>query len=96
MRGGDGGIGEEDVLELIVAGRKNGSTLVDLRGIEEIEHGEMLNGENPVHALNAEAALAIQEVGYVSLLESCLLSQPETGEIAFLDALPKCIPQIFL
>jgi len=91
MSSGDGGAGEEDVLELVVAGRKNGSALVYLGGIEQIENGEMLNGENPVHTLNAEAALTIQEVRNVSLFEASLLSQAETCKIALLDALPKCV-----
>src|ERR1700733_15114541 len=83
-------------MKLIVAGRKNGSTLVYFGGIEQIENGEMLNGENAVHTFNAEAALTIEEVGNVSLLEASLLSQTETGKIAFLDTLPKCVAQIFL
>ena len=96
MSGGDGGFGEEDVLKLVVARRKNGSALVYFGGIEEIENGQMLNCENPVHAFNAEAALTVQEVRNVSLFEASLLGQAEAGEVAFLDPLPKCIAQIFL
>ena len=66
---------------------------------EQLNHlisRQMLNGENAVHTFNAEAALTIEEVGNVSLLEASLLSQTETGKIAFLDTLPKCVAQIFL
>jgi hypothetical protein len=56
----------------------------------------MLDGQNPVHALKAQAALAIQEVGDVSLLESGLLCQPEPGQIAFVDALPKSFAEVVL
>ena len=96
MGGGHGSVGEEDVLKLVVAGRQNGSALVDLGGIEQVEDGKMLDGEDPVHAFEAEAALTIQEVGDVSLFKTRLLRQAEAGEVAFLDALPKSIPQIVL
>jgi sorbitol-specific phosphotransferase system component IIA len=56
----------------------------------------VLDGEDPVHTLEAQAALAIQEVGDVSLLESGLLSQPEPGQIALVDALPKSFAEVVL
>jgi hypothetical protein len=56
----------------------------------------MLNGEDPVHAFEAEAALAIEEVGDVGLLEPGLLGQTEASEIAFVDTLPKSIAEIVL
>lgn len=56
----------------------------------------MLNGEDAVHAFEAEAAFAIEEIGDVGLLEPGLLSQTEAGEIAFLDAFPKSIAEIVL
>ena len=56
----------------------------------------MLNGENAVHTFNAEAALTIEEVGDVSLLEAGLLCQTEAGQVAFLDALPKSFAQVVL
>lgn len=96
LGGGDGSVGEKDVLELVIAGRQDGSALVDLGRVKKIQHGKMLNGQNPVHALKAEAALAIEEVGDVGLLESCLLCQTEAGEVAFLNALPDSIPQVVL
>jgi len=71
--GGGGSIGEENVFKFVVAGRQDGSALVDLGGIEQIEHGEMLDGEDFVHAFETEAALAVEEVGDVGLLESGLV-----------------------
>lgn len=59
---GDGALGEQDVFKLVIAGRKDGGALVDLGGIEQIEHGEVLNGEDAIHALETEATLAIEEV----------------------------------
>ena len=50
----------------------------------------------PVHAFETEAALAVEEVGDMGLLEPRLLGQPEAGEIAFLDTLPKSIAEIVL
>ena len=96
LGGGDGAVGQEDVLEFVVAGRQYGSAFVDLGRIEKIEHGKMLDSEDAVHALDAEAALAIEEVGDVSLLESGLLCQTEPRQIAFLDALPNSFAEIVL
>jgi len=53
MSSSDGAIGEEDILELVVAGRQDRSALVDFGGVEKIEHREMLHRQNPVHALKA-------------------------------------------
>src|SRR5271156_5703758 len=94
--GGYGSVGEQDVLEFIVAWRQDGSALVDFGGVEQIEHRKMLDGQDPVHALEAQAALAIQEVGDMSLFKAGLLRQPEPGQVAFLNALPKRFPQIVL
>jgi len=96
LGGGHGSIGEEDVLKLIVAGRQDRGTLVDLGGVKEIEHGEVLNGEDAIHALKAEATLAIEEVGDVGLLETRLLCQAKAGEVAFVDALPESVAEIIL
>ncbi len=96
MGGGDGAVGDEDVLKFVIAGRQDGSALIDFGGVEEIEDGEMLDGEDPIHAFEAEAALAVQEVGDVSLLESGLLGQAKSGEIAVFNAFPKSIAKIFL
>jgi hypothetical protein len=46
----------------------------------------MLNGEDFVHAFEAEAALAVEEVGDMSLFESSLLSEMESGKF------PSCNP----
>ena len=56
----------------------------------------MLNGEDAIHAFQAEAALAVQEVRDVGLLETRLLCQAEAGEVAFRDALPKCTAEVIL
>ncbi len=84
--GGSGGIGEDDVFEFVVAGRQDGSALVDFSGIEQVEHRKMLDGEDFVHAFEAEAALAVKEVGDVGLFESGLLRQPESGQFTCFDS----------
>lgn len=96
FRGSDRAIGEKDILKLVIAGRQDGSALVHFGGVEEIEYGKMLNGEDAIHAFETEAALAIEEVGDVGLFEARLLGQAEAGEIAFLDTLPKSIAEIVL
>ena len=93
---GDGSICENHVLKFVIAGRQNRRTFVDLGGIEQIEHGKMLDSENLIHPFDAETTLAVEEVGDVRLLETGLLGQAQTGEIAFLDTLPKSVAQILL
>src|SRR4051812_21956491 len=94
--GGDGGIGEDDILEVVGAGRKDGSALVDLGRIEEVEGGEVLDLENLVHAFNAEAALAVEEIGDVGLFETGLLGEAESSEFPCFDAVPKNFSEIVL
>ena len=93
---GDVSVGQENVLELVVAGGQDGSAFVDFGRVEQIEHRKMLDGEDAVHAFEAQAAFAIQEVGDVSLLESSLFGQAETGQVAFFDAFPESFTQVFL
>jgi len=73
---------EKDVFELVGAGRQDGGALVDLGGIEQVEDGEVLDGENLVHALDAEAALAVEEIGDMGLLESGLLGKSKAGKFS--------------
>src|SRR5580700_1708532 len=96
LGGGDVAVGEENVLELVIARGQDGSAFVDFGGVEQIEHRKMLDGEDAVHAFEAEAAFAIQEVGDMSLLESSLFSEAEAGQIAFFDAFPESFAQVFL
>ena len=96
LGGGGGGIGEDDVFEIVGAGGNHGGALVDLGGIEQVEDGEMLDLEDLVHALNAEAALAVEEVGDVGLFESGLLCQAEAGQLTCFNAIPKDFSEIVL
>src|ERR1700683_2564283 len=96
LGGSDGSVGQQDVLDLVIAGRHDRSALVNFGWVKQIQHRKMLDSQDPVHALEAQAALAIQEVGDVSLLESGLLRQPEPGQIAFVDALPKSLAEVVL
>ncbi len=96
MGGSDGSVGQEDVLELVVAGRQDGSAFVNLSRVEQIQYRKMLHGQHPVHALEAQAALTIQEIGDMGLLKASLLCQAEARQIAFLDALPESLAQIVL
>jgi hypothetical protein len=56
----------------------------------------VLNGEDTVHALQAQATLAIEKIGDVGLFEAGLLRKTEPGKVTFLNALPKGIAQIIL
>lgn len=96
LGGGDGGIGQGNVFEIVGTGGKDGSAPVDLGGIEEVEDGEVLDLENFIHAFEAETAFTIEEVGDVGLFESGLLGETESGKFACVDAVPKDLAEIFL
>jgi len=93
---GDGGIGEQNVFEFVAAGRNDGGALVDFGGIEQVEHGKMLHGQDFVHAFEAQSALLIEEVRDVGLLESGLLGEPEARQFARLNPFPQDIAKIIL
>ncbi len=96
LSGSGGGVGEEDIFKFVAAGRQNGGSLVYLGGIEQVEHGKMLHGEHFVHAFEAQAALPVQEVGDVGLLEFGLLGESKAGQFAGIDALPENLAKIIL
>jgi hypothetical protein len=56
----------------------------------------MLHIQDFVHAFQAEATLAIEEVGDVGLLESGLLREAKSRQLAFFNAIPQGLTQIFL
>ena len=94
--GGGGRIGEQNVFEIVGAGEKDGGALVDFGGIEQVEDGKMLNGKDFVHTVEAEAALAVEEVGDMSLFESGLLSKMEAGEFPCCDAFQEDFTEVIL
>ena len=96
LGGSGGGIGEQDIFKFVAAGRQDRGALVDFGGIEQVEHGKMLHREDFVHAFEAEAALAVEEVGDVGLLESGLLGEVEAGQFSCFDALPEHFAKIIL
>ena len=96
LRGGSGGVGQDDMLEFVAAGRNDGGAFVYLGWIEQIENREMLNGKNFVHAFEAEAALLVEKVGDVGLAESSLAGQMESGELSGFDSGLKDFAQIVL
>ena len=79
LAGSNGGVSQDDVLELVGAGRKDRGPFVDLCRIEEIEDRKVLNLKDLVHALKAEPAFSVEEVRDMSLLESGLLGEAESG-----------------
>ena len=91
-----GGVGEQDIFEFVAAGRKDRGAFVDFRGIEQVEDGEVLDLEDFVHALNAEAAFLVEEVGDMGLFESSLLRQSKAGEFACFDPIPEDLTKIIL
>jgi|SRR5580765_8314788 len=74
---GGGGIGEQDVFEVVAAGGKDGGAFVDFHRIEEIEDRQMLDLEDLVHAFKTDTTLAIQEVRDVGLFKTGLLGESE-------------------
>src|SRR5690348_9369995 len=96
LAGSNRGVGEDDIFELVGAGRKDRSTFVDFGGIEEIKDREVLHLEDLVHAFEAESAFSVEEVGDVSLLESSLLGEAESCEFACFDAVQKNFEEVFL
>jgi hypothetical protein len=94
--GGSRGRREQHVFELVATGRQDGGAFVDFGWIEQIEDGEVLDSEDLVHALEAEAAFAIEEVGNMRLFKSSLLGQMESGELAAFDALQKDSAEVIL
>jgi len=93
---GGGAVGEDDVFEVVAAGGKNGGALVDFGGIEQVEDGKVLDVQDLVHALDGEAALAIEEVGNVGLFEAGLLGEAESGKFSCLNSLQKDFSEIIL
>lgn len=51
VTGSDGAFGEEHILKVVFRRRQNAGALIDLSGVKQIEHGEMLHLEDFVHAL---------------------------------------------
>ena len=96
LGGGDGWFRENDIFKLVGTRGKDGCPTVDLGGIEKIENGKVLDLQNFVHALDAKPALAVQEVGDVSLFESSLLGEAESGQFTCFNAVPKNFAEIVL
>ena len=96
LGGGHGAVGQEHVFELVAAGRQDRSPFVDLARIQQVEHGEMLDGEHFVHAFQAEPAFAVEEVGDVRLLEPGLLRQSKSRQVALFDPFPQRFAEIIL
>lgn len=94
--GGDDGIDDENIFEGIVTGGRDAGALVDFSGIEQVEDGDTEDGEDVVHTFETETALAVEEVGYVGLLESGEVGELEARELTSFDAGPNKFAQIFL
>ena len=90
------GVGDHYAVEFVGAGRDDRGALIDLGGVEQVKHGDVLHGQDLVHAFQAEAALAIEEVGDMGLLEAGLLGEVKAGEIAFVNALPEGFAEVVL
>jgi hypothetical protein len=93
---GRGSVRQDDIFEFVAAGGQDGGAFADFGGIEQVENGKALNGKDFVHAFDAEAALLVEEIGDVGLLESSLLRQVKAGEFAGFDALPEDFTKIIL
>src|SRR5439155_19084160 len=87
---------QQDVFEFIVGRRENAGTLVDFVGIDQVENGKMLHVQHFIHAFQAQAALAIEKIGDMRLLEPRLLGKAESGQVTLIDTIPESFAQIFL
>src|ERR1700690_2025379 len=96
LRRGNGAVHYKNIVEFVVAWRGNTGPLVDLSGVEQVEDGKTLHVKHPVHALEAEAAFAVQEVGDVPLPEAGLLGQLHASQLAVLNSLPDGLAEVFL
>src|SRR5215469_5865730 len=96
LEGGNGSIDLQDIFELVLAGGKNTGALVDFGGVEQVENREVLDVQNFVHTLQAEASFAIEEIGDVGLFEAGLLRQTKAGEVAGFNTIPQGFAQIIL
>jgi len=96
LSGGYAALNHEYVFELIFAGRWNAGSLIDLRRIEQIQYGQVLHAQHPVHSFQAETAFPVQEIRNVSLPEASLGGEFQSGEFAFLNPFPKRLAKIFL
>ena len=56
----------------------------------------MRDAEQVIEALDAERALAIEEVGDVRLLEAGEVGKLEAGDFAGVDALPQRLAEVLL
>src|SRR5260370_14720104 len=89
-------VSDHRAVELILARREDRRPLVDVGGIDEIQHREMLYVQDFVPAFQAESALAVQEVRDVGLLEASLLRQTQASKFSSVDAFPERFAEIFL
>ena len=96
LGGGDTAVDNADILKLILAGRRDAGAFVDFIGIEQVEDGQFLDLEDFVHAFQAQATLAVEEIGNVGLAEAGFLGEAESGEFTVGDALPKALAEIVL
>jgi len=94
--GNDLKIGDHNAFEFICAGLDDGGAFVDLGGVEQVKNGDMLDGQDFIHAFEAESALAIEEVRDMGLAESGLVRQVEAREIALVDTLAERLAEIVL
>ena len=93
---GAGGVGEDNVFEVVGAGGQDGGAFVDLGRIKQVENRKVLDMKNLVHALDREAAFAVQEIGHVGLFESGLLGEAEAGEFPCLNSVMEDFSEIIL
>ena len=89
-------VDNKDIVELVIAGRGDAGALVDLVGVEQVEDREALNVKDLVHALEAKAALAVEEIGNVGLAEAGFLGEAKAGQFSFVDAFPKPFAEVLL
>jgi hypothetical protein len=87
---------QEDIFKLSVPWRGDAGALINFFGIEQVKDGEPLDLKDFVHAIEAETALAVEEIGDMGLPEAGLLGEADTGELSVLDLPTKTLAKVFL
>lgn len=93
---GNGSFHQQDIFKIIVAGWHDAGALIDLAGINQVQHRDSLHGQNAIHGFQAEEALTIEKVGDMGLLEAGLPCQSQGGKFPAADPLQQLAAEIFL
>jgi hypothetical protein len=96
FRRGSAAIDQRDVLKIAIVGVDDAGAFIEFGRIQEVEDGEVLHGEDTVHAFQTEAAPGVEEIGNMSLFETGARGEFHTGQFAQLHLLVQALAKIVL